>query len=83
MRAECIDSAMVSKECGGPLCFLDCDSSSRSLSLKVTAPGTNKSIGWERSNPYCPGVMAVPGFSPLDLRKTILFQIGSFVAFLT
>ena len=52
------------KEGGGPLCSLDCDPSSRSLSLKVSAQGTNEPLGQERSNPCCPGVMAVPGFSP-------------------
>ena len=56
---------MVLKEGGGPLCSPDCDPSSRSLSLKVSAQGTNEPLGWERSIQCCPGVMAVPGFSPL------------------
>ena len=62
---------MVSKEGGGPLCSLDCDPSSRSLSLKVSAQGTNEPLGREKSNPCCPGVMAVPGFSPLFYVVTI------------
>ena len=53
------------KEGGGPLCSLDCDPSSKSVSLKVSAQGTNEPLGRERSNLCCPGVMAVPGFSPL------------------
>ena len=55
---------MVSKEGGGPLCSLDCDLSSKSLSLKVLAQGANKPLDCERSIPCCPGVMALPGFSP-------------------
>ena len=43
-ECEPIDSAMVSKEGGGPLCCLECDSSSMSLSWKVTAYGTNKPL---------------------------------------
>ena len=61
----CIDSAVVLKEGGGPLCSLDCDPSCRSLSLKVLAQGTNEPLGREKSIPCCPGVMAMPGFSPL------------------
>ena len=53
------------KERGGPLCSMDCDPSSRSLSLKVFAQGTNEPSCRERSNLCCPGVMAVPGFSLL------------------
>ena len=56
---------MVLKEGGGPLCSLDCDPSCKSLSLKVSAQGTNEPLCRERSNQCCPGVMAVPGFSPL------------------
>ena len=37
---ECINSAVVSSKGGGPLCSLDCDPSSRSLSVKVSAQGT-------------------------------------------
>ena len=55
---------MVSKEGGGPFCSLDCDPSSMGLSLKVSVQGTNEPLGRERSNPCCPGVMAVPGSSP-------------------
>ena len=56
---------MVLKEGGGPLCSRDCDPSSKSFFLKVSAQGTNELLGRERSNPCCPGVMAVPWFSPL------------------
>ena len=47
------------------MCSLECDPSSRSLSLKVSAQGTYEPLGRERSIPCCPGDMAVPGFSPL------------------
>ena len=65
---------MVLKEGGGPLCSLDCDPSSRSLSLKVLAQGTNEPLGRERSIPCCPGDMAVPGFSPLFCQCNFLLQ---------
>ena len=70
------------KEGGGPLCSLDCDPSSRSLSLKVSAQGTNEPLGRERSIPCCPGVMAVPGFSPL-FYIFILFIVYIFRMILT
>ena len=72
MRAECTYSAVVLKEGGGPLCSLDCDPSSRSLSLKVSAQGTNEPLGRERSNPCCPGVMAVPGLVHFFLCDMLL-----------
>ena len=53
---------MVSKEGGGPLCSLECDPSSRSLSLKVSVQGTNEPLDRERSVPCYPDVMASPGF---------------------
>ena len=68
---------MVSKEGGGPLCSLDCDPSSRSLSLKVSAQGTNEPLGRERNNPCCPGVMAVPGFSPLLCSFCRSFKVNN------
>ena len=64
---------MASKEGGGPLCSLDCDP--LSLCLKVLAHGTNESLGRERSNPCCPGVMAVPGFSPFFFIYILSVQL--------
>ena len=52
-----------------PLSTLDCDPSSRSLSLKVLAQGTNKTLGRERRIVGCPGNMTVPGFSPLFVTR--------------
>ena len=71
-RVQACNSAVVLKEGGGPLCFLVCDLSSRSLSLKGSAQGTNEPLGRERSNPCCPGNMAVPGFSPLFIESVYL-----------
>ena len=74
---------MVLKEGGGPLCSLDCDPSRRSLSLKVSAQGTNEPLGWERSNPCCPGVMAVPGLVHFFfVRYAVKTLSRSFVLFM-
>ena len=66
MWDECTDSAVLSKGrwmIWVHVCTLYNDPLSRRMSLKDLVQETKKTLYRERSNPCCPGVSAVPGFS--------------------